>query len=177
MARTHAGRPNSRSALSYLYGRMPDVEATLVTGCSAGALGALGWAPWVAEHYPAARHAAFADSFIGVTTAEHWRTLEENWDLLNAFVQAPGMTVERLQQYQDDINPYIVAQTARNFGPTGDYPDMSIGQFTYNADSVQIAFSALAGAPSLRWTEAMREVRPRPPSVIKVTERYLGKGD
>ena len=29
-----------------------------------------------------------------------------------------------------------------------------------NADSVQIAFTALAGGPSLRWTEVMREIIP-----------------
>ena len=31
---------------------------------------------------------------------------------------------------------------------------------TDNADSVQVAFTALAGGPSLRWTEAMREIVP-----------------
>ena len=34
------GRINARSALEYLFERMPEVEATLTTGCSAGALGA-----------------------------------------------------------------------------------------------------------------------------------------
>ena len=70
------------------------------------------------------------------------------------------MTVPELQEYRDDICPYIVATTAANFGPNGTFPDVSVGQFTFNADSVQIAFSALAGAPSLRWTEVMREVLP-----------------
>ena len=96
----------------------------------------------------------------GVTSANHWQTLENNWDLLTAFVQAPGMTVPELQQFREDICPYIVATSALNFGPRGAYPNMTFGQFTFNADTVQIAFSALAGAPSLRWTEVMRAILP-----------------
>lgn len=154
------GRANARAALEHAYAAVPDPEAVLTTGCSAGALGSVGWIGHVAERYPNARHSQFGDSFLGVTSAQHWQTLENNWDLLTSFFPAPGMEIERLQQFSDDICPYILAKTAENFGPSGAFPTVTMGQFNFNADSVQIAFSALAGAPSARWTEVMREISP-----------------
>ena len=109
------GRANAQAALDWLFERMPEPEATLTTGCSAGALGAVGWAPWVAQRYPDARNLQFGDSYIGVTAPAHWRLLDENWDLITAFRPGPGMEPERLRQYSDDICPYIVSQSSVNY--------------------------------------------------------------
>jgi hypothetical protein len=105
------GRANAQAALDYAYERVPSPGTVLTTGCSAGALGAVAWAGHIAMHYREARHVQFGDSYIGVTTASHWATLDSNWDLLTSFYnEAPGLSVERLRQYSDDICPYIVAQ-------------------------------------------------------------------
>ena len=109
------GRANAQAALDWLYGRMPEPEVTLTTGCSAGALGSVAWAPWIAQRYPGARNLQFGDSYIGVTTAAHWRLLDENWDLITAFRPGPGMEPERLREYSDDICPYIISQSSVNY--------------------------------------------------------------
>ena len=137
------GRANAQAALDWLYERMPEPEATLTTGCSAGALGAAGWAPWIAQRYPAARNLQFGDSCkcsrspcvffrtskkrgctdVGVTTPTHWQTLDENWDVITAFRPGPGMEPERLREYSDDICPYIIQQSSINY-------NISMQQFT-----------------------------------------------
>ena len=147
------GRANAQAALDYVYEAVPDPEVTLTTGCSAGSLGSMGWAPWIATQYPNARNVQFGDSYIGIGSANHWNTLDLNWDLITAFQPLPGLEPERLRQYTADICPYIVATSSAN-------ADIAMGQFTTNADSVQISFTLLAEGPSLRWTEVMREVIP-----------------
>ena len=117
------GRANAQAALDWLYERMPEPEATLTTGCSAGALGAAGWAPWIAQRYPEARNLQFGDSYVGVTTPTHWQTLDENWDVITAFRPGPGMEPERLREYSDDICPYIIQQSSINY-------NISMQQFT-----------------------------------------------
>jgi hypothetical protein len=121
----------------------------------------MGWFPFVAAQYPNAHNVNFGDSYIGVMAPGWWRTLEQNWDVLNAFYPGiPGMDLNRLRQCSTredgecEILQYIVAQQAKYF------PDSVVSTYTYNADAVQIAFSALGGAPSLRWTEVMRLIVP-----------------
>ena len=62
------GRANAAAALEYAYERVAEPETVLVTGCSAGSLGAVVWSRWVAAHYVNARHIQFGDSYIGVTS-------------------------------------------------------------------------------------------------------------
>jgi len=66
----HQGARNAQAALEYLYKNYPAPERIFVTGCSAGAYGALFWADRVLATYRNAQIAVCGDAGVGVTTAD-----------------------------------------------------------------------------------------------------------
>lgn len=148
------GRANVQSALDYVLERIPTPLQTLTTGWSAGALASVAWLPWIAQQYPSSQHLQFGDSFVGVSTKEHWSTLEDTWDLSAAFY--PGMWQEdELQRAGDDISAFIIARTANHL------TNITMAQFTFDADAVQSGFFMLMGSTTpFSWTEKMRQTIP-----------------
>jgi hypothetical protein len=148
------GANNTRAALEWVYAQVPAPDTVLTVGCSAGSLGATVFSRWVADHYRSALCASLGDSYVGVMTADWWRQLDENWELFDSFYPAPGLEPEVLREFRPDVVGYIGEMYAR------DDPGNPYAQFTYNADIVQTAFTALAGGNPLTWTAQMRAIVP-----------------
>lgn len=148
------GKNNTLAALSWVFARLPDPESVLTVGCSAGSLGATVFSRWISDRYGSARCVSLGDSYVGVMTADWWQTLDENWDLFQAIFPAPGLEPERLRDFRPDVVGYIGQMYA--LSDQGNF----YGQFSYNADIVQTAFTAVAGGNPLAWTVDMRAIIP-----------------
>ncbi|MFO0746009.1 MAG: pectin acetylesterase-family hydrolase [Myxococcota bacterium] len=64
----HRGFANTMAVLDWTKDRYPDPDVIFITGCSAGAYGAIGYASWVAERWPKADIRVLADSGAGIIT-------------------------------------------------------------------------------------------------------------
>src|SRR5262245_58626937 len=58
----HRGAVNSRAVLDWVYANFGAPEEILVTGCSAGSYGSIGWSAYVADHYRSSKMVQFGDS-------------------------------------------------------------------------------------------------------------------
>ena len=85
-------------------------------------------------------------------TESWWNFLDENWLLFNQIYPAPGLEPERLRAFRPDIVGYI-----GNMYASSD-PRNLYAQYSYNADIVQTAFTALGGGNPLTWTSEMRVI-------------------
>jgi len=75
----HKGFVNAQAALGWVFERYQPDEI-LVTGCSAGAYGAIGHAPYVADKYPSAKIRVVADSGCGVVSDSFFKESFPNWN-------------------------------------------------------------------------------------------------
>lgn len=62
----HKGFVNASTALRWVYVRFPSPRSVFITGCSAGSVGSIAFAPYVIQQYPNARVAQLGDSLAFV---------------------------------------------------------------------------------------------------------------
>ncbi|HEU4385273.1 MAG TPA: pectin acetylesterase-family hydrolase [Anaeromyxobacteraceae bacterium] len=150
----HRGFDNFMVVLDWMRRHVHDPNRILVTGSSAGAYGAAGNFPWIAEAYPRAHLFVLADAGQGVTTVA--------WDYGN-----PGR-----ESWNVTLPPTVVGSgepTPRTWEILRDaalrYPHAKVSQFTTRLDGVQIAFYSVmkqlygpGGAcpsPAVDWNQQM----------------------
>ena len=149
----HRGFDNFMVVLDWMRRHVDGPRRILVTGSSAGAYGAAGNFPWIAEAYPRSHLYVLADAGQGVTTAP--------WDLGD-----PGR-----ESWNLTLPPWVVGDG----GPPRTwevlkvaaerYPRAKVSQFTTRLDAVQIAFYSVMKAfygpgglcpfPAADWNQQM----------------------
>jgi hypothetical protein len=147
----HRGQANVNAVLDWVYARYTDIDEVTMAGCSAGAYGAIGYAPQVAEEYPNASMTVFADSGVGIITDTFFADSFPNWKA-DAMVPPAMEDVPRLEW--DMASVYIAIANA--------LPDARFAQYTTAYDTRQVFFYELMSGGS-DWTERMRT------SLAKVT--------
>jgi hypothetical protein len=170
----HRGATNVRAALLWTYGRVPNPEVVAVTGRSAGAYGALLWAPHVMRRYPRARVVQVGDVGAGVVTEGFARTGFVNWNITGALPGwVPGVAGVR-ERVEALSVPQLYVDIARAF------PHNALVQFNTVLDSVQIFFYALmkgerqpTPATALEWSQRMqaslRQIKSQAPNFHSYT--------
>ncbi len=169
----HKGRVNARAAIDWVFGAFRDPETAVVTGCSAGALGSIAWAPYVMQHYPRAEHRHFADSFVGVLTEQLYEEAFPNWNAYGVFASfIPGFAHGQLDEYRPDFAAYIYAQTALYF------PQHRFSQYDSNFDRTQTAFYVLGGGQggASEWSRQMRGLISDIHAQVSNFDSYIGAG-
>ncbi|WP_437327501.1 pectin acetylesterase-family hydrolase [Sorangium sp. So ce381] len=143
----HKGAVNVRAVLGWIYENVPAPETIFVTGCSAGAYGAILWSAHLREHYKSASVIEFADSGAGIITETFFRDSLPSWKPEGAYpTWIPGLDpaeLSRLSVLYEKIGAY--------------YPDMRLSQYNTAYDEEQaFFFSAMGGGDAQEWSDAMR---------------------
>ena len=169
----HKGRVNAQAAMDWVFHNFGNPRETTVTGCSAGSLGSIAWAPYVMQRYEHSFNRHFGDSFVGALTEQLYNQAFPNWNAYGVFAPfIPGFADGQLDTYRPDFAAYIYAQTALYF------PRNVFSQYNSNFDSTQTAFYSLGGGQggARGWSLQMRalidEIHARVPNF----DSYIGAG-
>ena len=151
----HRGARNVQAVMAWLQETYPDAEQLVSTGCSAGAYGAIGHAPALAELYPDARLTVIADAGAGVITDSFLAESFPNW---NAEASMPmhldGLAGADIQELRL-VDFYVAVASA--------YPEMRVAQHTAAYDKDQIFYFTAMGGDEADWqpkaAESLAEIR------------------
>ena len=147
----HKGSVNSQAVMDWVYENFEKPENIFVTGCSAGAYGSIGWAPYLMDHYRNSQIVQVGDSGSGVITETFFQDSFPNWNALSqapAFI--PGLNPENVDLMSIDLS-YFYAEISNYF------PAHIVGQYNTKFDNNQtFYFSAMGGAGgAAAWSEQM----------------------
>lgn len=122
----HQGARNAQAALEYVFRNHANPERVFVTGCSAGAYGAVLWADKILATYKNAQIVVCGDAGVGVVTEDF-----------------PGFTAwnPRLPELPGLSSPPKVSEIYRALAQA--YPKAVLAQYTTLLDGTQIYFYAL----------------------------------
>ena len=139
----HAGNANARAALDWLYARVDAPTKVLVTGVSAGSIGAAVHAHNVAAHFPEADVIQLGDAAGGYRAPDAVPAVLASWGGESTLEQAIGpstdsWTFESL--YAGD------GQRAAN---------LRMAQINYHEDEAQLGFLSMLGRPNVRLVELL----------------------
>lgn len=143
----HRGSVNTRAVLDWMADRYPAPDTILVTGCSAGAYGAIGYASWVAERWPKADVRVLADSGAGIITDSFFEDSFPNWNALPT-LQAYLPELAEVDLAQLSIEDLYI-ETAKAF------PNMRIGEYNTAFDKDQTLYYTVMGGGD-DWSDRMR---------------------
>ncbi|NDJ60129.1 MAG: hypothetical protein GYB67_03340 [Chloroflexi bacterium] len=128
----HRGFANASVALNWAFANLPDAERVLVTGSSAGALGALYHGHRVMAAYPSAQVTLISDGYAGI--------VPDDWagpTIWGTYANLPQATGDTEVNTMTDLVEFLYTYTATT------YPDQTIGQYTTVFDEVQAFFYQL----------------------------------
>lgn len=145
----HQGARNAQAALEYVFRNHAQAERVFVTGCSAGAYGAIFWADKVLSTYKNAQIAVCGDAGVGVATPDFPGYARWN----PRFPELPGLSA------RPSVSEIYLALSRA-------YPKAVLAQYTTVLDGTQIYFYALmkgerspSEATAREWaTEAQKAV-------------------
>lgn len=144
----HRGYVNATAALDWVYANFSDPEEIFVTGCSAGAYGAILHSAYIAEHYPNATIRVLGDSGAGIITDTFFKDSFPNWnadpalpDWIAGFeLGAAALTIESLYA-----------------GIANTYPNLRFAQFHSAFDDNQTFYFTAMGGQASEWSGRMLE--------------------
>jgi hypothetical protein len=135
----HRGFVNASAALTWAYNKVPRPQSVFVTGCSAGSIASIVFAPYVIERYPNARVTQLGDSNAFVFHRPV--NLERDWRAHESF-PAWILALDRIKPGSFTMARYYAA-VARY------YPRRVFAQFNFAEDATQRRFyEAVGGDPS-----------------------------
>jgi len=143
----HRGYRNATAVFDWMALHYPDAERVVSTGCSAGAYGAIGHAPTLAEMYPEAQLTVIADGGSGIITDDFLSGSFPNW---NAEANMPmhldgiaGVDIEDLTL----VDFYVAVAKA--------YPEIRVAQHTTAYDKDQIFYFATMGGDEAGFNQSL----------------------
>lgn len=144
----HKGFVNAQAVLSWVYEKYPSPEHVLVTGCSAGAYGAILHSAYIAEQYPEATLRTLSDSGAGIITQTFFEDSFPNWKALDNLPP----DVERLDKP-------ITELTAEDLyaGVSTKYPQHRFAHYSTNYDADQTFYFSAMGGQAREWPGLMRQ--------------------
>ena len=150
----HKGSVNSQAVMDWVYENFEKPENIFVTGCSAGAYGSIGWAPYLMEHYQNSEIVQIGDCGAGVITETFFQDSFPNW---NAYAQSPAF-IPGLNPDNRDLTTLDLSDVyaeVSNF-----FPEHIVGQYNSKFDNNQsFYFAAMGGlGGAAAWSEGMTEM-------------------
>lgn len=142
----HKGFVNAQTVLQWVYEHY-DPEQILVTGCSAGAYGAIGHSAWIAQHYSNAKISVLADSGAGIVTDNFFKDSFPNWNAqLPTFVAGlKGKDIQTLTIV--DLYTAIA----------NEFPNMRVAQYDTAFDKDQTFYYSAMGGNEADWSPKMMQ--------------------
>ena len=142
----HRGLKNVLAALGYMEENIPSPDELFVTGCSAGAYGAILHSNRLAETYPDAKMRVLGDSGAGIITEDWFADSFPQWNAeatLPSWFELPGGSVLGLTIV--DVYTEIANQ----------HPDLRFAQYTTAFDSNQEIYYLAMGGEEVDWSGKM----------------------
>lgn len=144
----HRGFVNASTALEWVYSRFAAPERVFVSGCSAGAYGAILHSAYIAQHYGDEHVSVLADSGAGIITTTFLNDSLPNW---NAEPNLPSAFVPGLARPITELTlPDVYIEIGRTF------PAMHLAQTQTQYDQDQIFFYTAMGGMAADWPGLMR---------------------
>lgn len=161
----HRGAVNTGVVLDWVYENVLAPEQVVVTGCSAGSYGSIGWSAYLMEHYTDTPVIQFGDSGAGVITETFFRDSFPSW---NAEEVLPAW-LPQLDPETVDILDLELADLYEAIGMG--YPTNVVSQYNTTFDDNQtFYYEAMGGAGgAMGWSEGMEASRDR---IIASTPSY-----
>ena len=143
----HRGLDNVEAVLKWTKARYPSPDVIFVTGCSAGAYGAIGHATRIARTWPTAEVRVLADSGAGIITDSFYQQSFPNWNAEPALpLDLPALKGQGVLDLTI-VELYLAVASA--------FPNMRIGQYNSAYDRDQsFYYSAMGGTDP--WAERLR---------------------
>ncbi len=135
------GFTDAAAVLDWTYANYPAVDRLIVTGSSAGSIGAVFNAPYVLDHYREARALVFGDAYLGI--------IPDDWNGLQLW--GTGANVPPLDAYANftlDANFADQLYTALLQA----FPNAVAAQYTSASDQIQMLYYLLQGGTMDEWT-------------------------
>lgn len=170
----HRGAINARAVLDWVFANFPSPDRVLVTGCSAGAYGAIMWSPHVARHYPNAKVIEFADSGAGIVTPDFFQNSFPNWGTTAPNGAAPSFIPSLDPSHVDWTKialPDLYARIGRFF------PGMPLAQYNTFHDQTQTLFYVLMGGSQKDWPGLMDTSIQTITSTLSTFRAYTAPGN
>lgn len=142
----HKGFVNSQEVLKWVYANY-DPDQILVTGCSAGAYGAIGHSAWIAQQYPNAKVSVLADSGCGVVSDTFFKESFPNWN-----AQLPTFVTDLQGK---DINTLSIVDLYTAVAK--DFPNVRFAQQTSAFDKDQTTYYTVMGGVEADWSPKMQQ--------------------
>lgn len=139
----HKGFSNAQVVLDWTYERYAAPSHVLVTGSSAGALGAIYHAASIMEHYRDARVTQFGDGFVGVMPAE--------WDGIDTWNTRANMPPAIRDQVAETADQFVNSLYTASAGL---FPQHMFGQFSTGGDAFQVAYYNFARGDIRAWADS-----------------------
>ena len=138
----HKGFVNARAALDWIQARVTAPDNVMVSGCSAGAYGAILHSAYIADHYQGAEVAVVADAGGGIITDTFLNDSLPNW---GAEANLPPF-VEGLQRPLTELSIEDVYVSI-----AGTFPQHRFAQLSTLYDNDQIFFYTAMGGEAEAW--------------------------
>lgn len=140
----HKGFVNAKTVLDWVYANY-DPDQVLITGCSAGAYGAIGHSAWIAKQYPNAKISVLADSGCGIVSDTFFKESFPNWNAqLPTFVS--GLAGKDIQTLSI-VDLYTAVAK--------DYPNVRFAQQNSAFDKDQTTYYTVMGGAEADWSPKM----------------------
>ena len=140
----HKGQVNAQAVLDWVFAEFEAPETVFVTGCSAGAYGAIAYTPLVQERYPDADIYQMGDCGAGITPEVFFEGDDgiSRWNTRGVLAELiPGL------ELGDTLSPAFVTDVYSSVGTQ--YPESVISQYNSAFDNIQILFYALQQGATL----------------------------
>ncbi|MEL6346080.1 MAG: pectin acetylesterase-family hydrolase [Myxococcota bacterium] len=169
----HKGGVNAKAVVDWVADNFIDPEHVFVTGCSAGAYGAIMWTPSLIEAYPNATIAQLGDSGAGIVTADWFAQSFPSWNAESSF----PTWIPALDPSQNDVQGLELTDLYTRIGTF--YPDVVFSQYNSSADGVQQFFFGVMGGEEDQWRplmvdsiETIREGTPNFRAYLESADRH-----
>lgn len=147
----HKGAVNTRAVLDWMGKSFSAPDKIFVTGCSAGAYGAIGWSPHIIEQFPSASVYQMGDAGVGVITENFFKDSFPKW---NAWGLMPDW-IDSLNL--DEEGFYELGLEDLYIRIANHYPDVTFSQFTTAFDKTQVFYyKAMGGGDADAWAAKMQ---------------------
>ncbi|MDE0882254.1 MAG: pectin acetylesterase-family hydrolase [Myxococcota bacterium] len=149
----HKGAVNSEVALRWVGENLPSPETIFVGGCSAGAYGSIGWAPYIMRDFPNSKVVQMGDCGAGIITD---RFLQDSFPGWHALDTLPGW-IENLDPVRTDFGTLELKDLYAEVGKF--YPDQNVAQYNTVLDENQVFYyTAMGGEGDAEdWSVKMRD--------------------
>lgn len=131
----HKGARNGQAAVQWVFDHFSGPESVFVTGCSAGSIGSIMFAPYLMEHYPQAQVTQLGDS-LGFLFSQP-TNVEAYYGASAAFPDwIPGLQA---------LDPTAFTMADYYTAVAGYYPQHTFSQFNWSSDQIQERFYTAGG--------------------------------